>query len=40
MDSLHQQCGVINHEDGVEICKELDTSNRDDNGEEHEITIA
>ena len=40
MDSMHQQCGVINHEDGVEFWIELDTSNRDDNGEECEITIA
>ena len=40
MDSMHQQCGVINHEDGVEFWIELDTSNRDDNEEECEITIA
>lgn len=40
MDSMHQQCGVINHEDGVEFWIELDTSNRDDNEEEREITIA
>ena len=39
MDSMHQQCGVINHEDGVEFWIELDTSNRDDNEEECEITI-
>ncbi len=25
MDSLHQQCGVINHEDGVEFWMELST---------------
>ena len=40
MDSMHQQCGVINHEVGVEFWIELDTSNRDDNEEECEITIA
>ena len=40
MDSMLQQCGVINHEDGVEFWIELDTSNRDDNEEECEITIA
>ena len=25
MDSFHQQCGVINHEDGVEFWMELST---------------
>lgn len=27
MDSLHQQCGVLNHSDGVEFFIELDTKN-------------
>ena len=28
MDSFHQKCGVINHEDGVEFWFELETNNR------------
>ena len=27
MDSFHQKCGVINHEDGVEFWFELETNN-------------
>ena len=27
MDSLHQQCGVLNHENGVEFWMELETNN-------------
>ena len=27
MDSFHQKCGVINHEDGVEFWMELESNN-------------